>query len=176
MYQGWPDTQEEFCRLAIPLLDNKKERTDKLLKLLDKFINDSKGCSFSLADFILLKINVLEKSSQQEKADLLIQENMNLPEIRKKVIEDAFNQDDFQTVLKLAVQGEELARKNRYHGLVDSWQDWRLKVYQKQNDVEMIREIIRNFIIRGHFEHYQLFKNTFTDKEWKKQLDNLLDF
>lgn len=107
---------------------------------------------------------MIKEHDGQKKAQDFIEQNLQYSHFRKMAIESAMNKKDYDSVIKLTLDGEEKDKDMR--GLVDPWMKYRYKAYKLSGKLDEQREIAMEFILDGSFEYYKELKSTYDSREW----------
>lgn len=168
-YDGWIDWKMRLLEYCSSLADTPKRR-DKLDQELLKMGEVSSEDSWSLV-YMKEKINMIRYTmvlvnEGDEAAQEFIINNLEFPGFRIMAIEKAFERKDFDTVIRLALDGEKMNFQRR--GLVDSWKKYRYKVYKLAGQLDKQREVASYFISNGDFQFYLELKRTYAPEDWNK--------
>ncbi|MDR1339866.1 MAG: SWIM zinc finger family protein [Prevotellaceae bacterium] len=108
-------------------------------------------------------------TQQSEKANALIEQNIQIENFRYKVAETRFAEQKYAEARKLIddfLPGQNHAQR---------WDELLLQVAQKENDIPTIRSTAFSFISRSHNQKYfSIYKATFTPDEWQSAFEDLL--
>lgn len=166
-YEGWTDWRLELLgscsELAVtPILRNKLENH------LVSIIKNEKVYTWSGSYFVervnLIRYHMLEQYDGPKKAQEFIEQNLHYSEFREIAIESAMRRKDYDSVIKLTLDGEEKDKDKR--GLVNRWKEYRYKAFQLSGKLEEQRAIAMEFILDGSFEYYKELKRTYDQREW----------
>lgn len=169
LFQGW-DWHLGMLYLASELIE-KENDADIILNCLDTIdgmYEKERAQSF--------KLDLLRKFKDKKEVEKYINKHISNPSIRTKEIENAFNNKDFESVIKLSKDGI-TCDENDKPGLVRIWYNWLLKVAQAERDTDKIIEYARFlFIVNFNPEqdYYQILKNHIEDKNWHPFLEELI--
>ena len=143
------------------------ELQDRLLKAVDD--------KNSNAAYLILqrKIDFYRSSNQPDKADDVIKENLQInlyrEEWAKKLIAIGKSQEAKDLIFNFLTQRE---NANEYRR---PWFELLLQAAQKENDMLTMRSISLQFIDSVFKEeYYQIYKSTFTEKEWAGKVEKLI--
>ncbi|MBI2486949.1 MAG: hypothetical protein HYW01_08320 [Deltaproteobacteria bacterium] len=176
-YDGW-DWQWDFLGIAGKLIST-EEQEKQLFSKLDKMSHLEQSSEFTIQycqeRAAEIKLEVIKKRGRQQEIDRFMNDNLHHTSIRRQAIEQAFANKDFSRVKKLATQGIEQDTERRHPGLVIEWLNWLLKLAEKEENVEDIREYSRVlFFQTGDFAYYDKFKKTYSKSIWADQFMKLL--
>ena len=115
-------------------------------------------------------IDFYNANNQEDKAELLIEENLQIDDFRIKVIEKRIANAQNSEAKKLII--ERLKNCNDWNS--QQWQKLLLIVAQKENDVPTIRKISFGFIEQRFEEKsFTIYKKTFSEQEWPAVFEKL---
>ena len=176
-YEGW-DWKWDFLRMASALISS-GEQEKELFAKLDKISQAGQSSEFfdryNQEQAAKIKLEVIRKRGRENDINRFINDNLHHTSIRRLAIEQAFSNKDFSRVIELAKQGIEQDTERQYPGLVNEWLDWLLKVAEKEENVEGIREYARLlFSETGDFGYYEKLKKTYSKSNWPDQVEKLL--
>ena len=176
-YEGW-DWKWNFLQLAGELVSS-DEQEKELFAILDKVLRAKQSSEFTdqydQEQAIQIKLEVIRKRGNEKDVNQFINDNIHHTPILRLAIEQAFANKDFKKVIELAKQGIRQDTVRRYHGLVNEWFEWLLKVAQKEKNVESIREYASLLFLKtGDFEYYKKLKKTYTQTTWPDQVEKLV--
>ncbi len=166
-YEGWTDWRLDLLDNCLELADTPILR-DKLENHLASIIENKEGDSWSVNYFAervnLIRYHMIEQHDGQKKAQEFIEQNLQYSNFRKMAIESAMRKKDYDSVIKLTLDGEEKDKDKR--GLVNQWKKYRYKAFQFSGRLDEQREIAMEFILDGSFEYYKELKSTYDASEW----------
>jgi len=73
----------------------------------------------------------------------------------------------------LALEGEQ--HDQDFPGLVKQWKELRFEIYQKDHQLDKMRNISHDLIFRGDFTYYQKLKALYKPDEWTQLYPNILE-
>ncbi len=176
-YEGW-DWKWDFLRMASELISSGEQEKELFANL--NCISQAEQSSeffdlYNQEQAAQIKLEAIRKSGRENDINRFINDNLHHTSIRRLAIEQAFSNQDFSRVIELAKQGIEQDTKRQYPGLVNEWLVWLLKVAEKEENVEGIREYAGLlFFETGNFEYYERLKKTYSKSIWPDQIEKLL--
>lgn len=166
-YEGWTDWRLDLLDSCSELADTLILR-NKLENHLVSVIRNDKGDSWSDNYFAervnLIRYHMIGQHDGQKKAQEFIEQNLQYSNFRKMAIESAMRKKDYDSVIKLTLDGEE--KDKGWRGLVDQWKEYRYKAFQLSGRLDEQRGIAVEFIVDGSFEYYKELKRTYDSSEW----------
>jgi len=183
---GNPDYDDYGCADELyPLLveaADSPERTERVLDFLDDQLKKAdlqEGWSkeYRSRNFLKLKMDILNKSGQEEKALDIIAANMHIHDFRKIIVEKTLAENKFDEAIRLIREGIDIAGKDNYSGVVTNWKKMLTDIYKKQNNVEELRIILKDLYYSGRYEmnYYRDYKSTFGKEEWNSELEKIIN-
>lgn len=169
LFEGW-DWHLGMLHLACKMIDKEKD-ADSIIACLDT-INEG----YIINQVQALKLDLLRKFKAKNEVDTFIHKHISNNAIRKKEIEKAFEEKNFERVITLSKDGIEWDKKDK-PGLVKAWYNWLLKVAQVQRDTEKIIEYARFLFIDNFYpeqDYYQVLKDTVDRESWHEFLENII--
>lgn len=169
LFEGW-DWHLGMLHLACKMIDKEKD-ADSIIACLDT-INEG----YIINQVQALKLDLLRKFKAKNEVDTFIHKHISNNAIRKKEIEKAFEEKNFERVITLSKDGIEWDKKDK-PGLVKVWYNWLLKVAQVQRDTEKIIEYARFLFIDNFYpeqDYYQVLKDTVDRESWHEFLENII--
>jgi hypothetical protein len=114
------------------------------------------------------KIAFLKETGNIKEADQLIQQNLEIVEIRQVEVDKFIFSKNFINAKKLINDGIKIAENKNHSGTVSQWQQQLLRIAELENDVQEIRKHNKYFALNGGFSenYYKKWKATFTQNEW----------
>ncbi|MDR0572442.1 MAG: hypothetical protein LBG96_00160 [Tannerella sp.] len=151
-----------------------KVNPDAFIALQDSLLRQLGDKNSREAEKILQrKIDFYNNAQQSEKANELIEKNIQIENFRYQVAEKRFAEQNFAEAKKLIT--DFLAGKTDHVHYYQRWSELLLKIAKKEHDIPLIRTIAFAFIARRFDKKYfVVYKSTFTPEEWKDALENIL--
>lgn len=180
--KGW-DWWWDWIEMAISVSDT-TEQQNQILKLLNNIIDVQDyewGTKYNTKRALQYKLEIISINSTPEEQRQFMYENVSNPEFRKKLLQMAWDEGNYDEVLRLAKEG--ILHDSDWSGLVADWHKWELKIYRQKNDKENILKLSQYFFFeRNVFEDneysmsamYTLMKSTVPTAEWCNFVDSLL--
>jgi hypothetical protein len=138
--------------------------------LLDEIENKS---SYGAEKILRRKITFYRENNQPEKAWEIMEDNLQIENFRKQVVERDIAQGDIHKAKQLI--NDFLAAKEEDDRVYNSWSKYLLEIAQKEEDIPAIRQICFNFIKDSFLEeYYQIYKKTFSSDEWTAAVEELI--
>lgn len=180
--KGW-DWWWDWIDIAITLAED-AERQKRVINALKAIKAEGDDWSFrhdaETAQSYLLRI--MAKCGTPEEQHKFMYDNVSNPEFRTKLMETAWDKEDYDEVLRLAKDGE--MHDSDWAGLVSNWRKWQLKVYRQNHDIENTLHLARYFFFAGNRfgekeysmeTMYALMKSLVRKEEWPEYVETLLN-
>jgi predicted HAD superfamily Cof-like phosphohydrolase len=163
-----------YQRLAIQL--NKEEA---FLHYIDTRIAklSAESHAYGKNALLVLKIGFLKAIGKVDEAAELIQQNLEIVEIRQGEVDSAINKKDFPLAKKLITEGIEIAKQKEHPGIVSEWEKELLRIAILEEDKETIRHYTKYFAFDRWFnrDYYIQWRKTFTATEWKAVIEKYIE-
>jgi len=160
---------EVFQNLAFSL-----NRPQDFIGLLDDQIKKLPSySSYRKESFLKQKLDFLELIGKPEEVAALVQQNLDIVEVRQGEVEKAIGQQDFAGAKTLLKEGIQLAEAKDHPGTVTRWQQELLRVAVLEKDTTTIRQLAYHLVFSHRFipAYYQQWKATFTPAEWTEVIE-----
>jgi len=169
LFEGW-DWHLGTLHIACDLIEQESD-ADIILNCLD-----SVNGKYEIEQAQSFKLDLLRKFKDEKEVEKYINKHISNSSIRISEIEKAFNNKDFERVIKLSKDGIKCDEKDK-PGLVKVWYNWLLKVAQTQKDTSKVIEYSR-FLFIDNFhpeqDYYQILKENIEDKKWHPFLEEII--
>ncbi|MEM6763540.1 MAG: SWIM zinc finger family protein [Bacteroidota bacterium] len=173
-YHG--NLRADFLELA-ELLITTLQQEEAYLALIDKLIGSQDGGyfgDFATIKLIKRKINFLLQSDKPDKAEDIIQENLQYDDIRQIRVDHLIANGNLASARTVALEGQELAERDKKWNFIIKWQEKRLEIAKLRNDAREIRVLARAlFLHKTNQDYYDLLKSTFEEEEWEEEWHSL---
>src|SRR5690606_4189485 len=159
-------------------LANQLGKTEIFMQFVEQRLNRSKQSSYDY-DYIYfteLKVRKLSETGNEKEVEKIIEQNLEIPEIRKIEIEKYIEKQDFQKAKQLLNDGIQIAEKKNHQGTVHQWEKMLLHIAHFENDRKLIRHYTKKFAFSSSFDstYYNQWKNTFEKEEWGTEIENTI--
>ena len=163
-----------FQALAIQL-----NETATFLHFIDVQILKLKGedDDYEKEHFRKKKIEFLKATGKTNEVEKLIQQSMDIVEVRLAQVNKAIEIKDYATAKKLIADGIKIAEKKEHPGTVDEWQKVLLQIAVIEKDIAAIRYYTKYFAFDRGFstEYYRMWKATFPPEEWTAVIEKHIE-
>jgi hypothetical protein len=169
VFEGW-DWHLEMLNIACKLIDTKSD-ADIILDC----IKNVQG-KYEQGKSQLFKLEILRRFKDAEEVEKYIAKHISNPDIRTIEIEGAFNNKNFEKVIKLSKDGINCDKEDK-PGLVKDWYNWLLKVAQHQKDIPKTIEYARFLYIDNFYpkqDYYQILKSNVETENWHPFLEEII--
>jgi hypothetical protein len=168
----------DFCDYFNHLLkevagtDNAAEFLNLQDALLDKIIDKS---SYETEKIHQRKIDYYNKNNQQELAQNIVSENIQIERFRKEVVKQKIAGKKYTEAKKLIDDFISIRQNNNAHYNSD-WYELLLEIAQKENDIPAIQKVTFAFI-ENYFKakYYRIYKSTYSSGEWLQEVEKIIE-
>ena len=122
------------------------------------------------------KIEFLQLTGKVDEAGNLIQQHIDIVEVRQNEVNKAIDTNDFNKAKKLITAGIKVAEAKSHPGTVTQWQNELLRIAVLEKDIGTIRHYSKYFAFDHGFspDYYNQFKKTYPAAEWKIIIENYI--
>ncbi|MCV9929695.1 SWIM zinc finger family protein [Flavobacterium sp. LS1R49] len=152
-------------------------KTDDFIQFLDAKIESSKKDDYNQKFFIETKISFLIKLGKKIEIEDLIQQNLEVPEIRALEIDRVIKEKNYEKAKKLLADGIKIAENKHHKGTVMKWEKILLQIAVLEKDINMERYFSRKFAFDSNTfsaEYYVQWKKTFIKEEWTETIEKVI--
>jgi uncharacterized Zn finger protein len=123
------------------------------------------------------KIEFLQQTGKVAEAEKLVQQNMDIVEVRLGEVNKAIKRKDFATAKKLIAGGIKVAESKDHPGTVAQWHKELLRIAALEKDIPTIRHYTKHFAFDRWFSaaYYNQWKATFTAAEWREEIEKHIE-
>ncbi len=125
--------------------------------------------------FKMQLIEFLQETGKISDAESLVQQNMDIVEVRMDVLNKAIANKDYVEAKKLIAEGIKIAESKSHSGTVNEWMKELLRIATLEKDINVVRKYAKYFALSPwsvNNEYYNQWKKTFTTDEWKQTIEN----
>lgn len=174
-YDGWSDTRYallEVCTIYSARATARKTLEETLEKMLiDATADSSWSSEYDDQTIKELQLKILERNGELEKADELINANLEFSDFRELAIEKEMANGNYEAALKMCDEG--LENDSNYPSLIKKWKTYRLQVYEALEDIEKQKEVLLDLIYDNEYEAYGKLKDLYEPDEWTSVLEEI---
>jgi hypothetical protein len=183
-YDDWPERRLQVLFAGVPLYvspDIRKAVEGYLIEWLDdetKHQHASFYSRFTVGLIEELQERIIRKSDGAKAAEDFISSHLDNDVFRERRYEAAMKKAEVDEALKLSIGGVENAIASGHFGDADKWRQREYQAYKRAGDIENQRRLAKTIatsISNDRFKYYIELKDTFTEAEWPKALDGILD-
>lgn len=164
---------EVFKELAILL-----SKGDEFLAFVDKQIEVSTGEyeEYRREYFQKSKIDFLNAVGRTDEAEKLISKHLDIVSVRREEVNKVIAQQDYARAKELIAEGIRIAESKKHPGTVAEWEKKYLEIAFLEKDIDKIRHYTKYFAFDRGFsqQYYNLWKSTFTETEWKTEIEGYI--
>lgn len=180
--EGW-DWWWDWIEMAISLADT-SERQECVIEALDDVINE-KGDEWSVKHHAetaqKYKLEIMSKTGTPEDQRKFMYDNVANPDFRRRLLQMAWDEENYDEVLRLAKEG--VVHDSEMRGLVNDWRKWEFKIYLHNNDKMNILQLARYFFFNeSRFSEkeyskdtvFSMMKSLIPSEEWSNYVETLI--
>lgn len=156
-------------------LSEKALNGDDTIALLNDMIADAR--SFQKDDYVLQKINLLDKMGRTQEREATIDEYISIPRVRELRMNEHIAAKRYAEALRLIADGINQAEGNGLHGTAREWLKHKMEVFGLMGDTAAQTDVARQlFLTSGYhaMDYYHLLKQLIPAQQWKAQLAAML--
>ncbi len=178
--KGW-DWWWDWMEIAISLADT-PEKQNLALEALDAIKPDNDWIAEQNAQTAKkYKLELMLRRGTADEQRKFLYDNVDNPDFRKRLIQTAWDNADYQEVLQLAKEGVD--HDAELADLVSDWHKWEYQVYRRIGDNDNSLRLARYFFLNGGLwgekeysmeAMYSTLKALVADSEWSKYVDTLI--
>jgi len=118
----------------------------------------------------------LQQTGKAAEAEKLLEQNMDIVEVRMEVMNKVIEKKDYHAAKKIIAEGIKIAGSKSHAGTVDQWKKELLRIANLENDITAIRNYTKYFAFDQGVsaEYYEKWKKTFTPVEWKQTIEKYI--
>ena len=123
------------------------------------------------------KIEFFKATGNHAEVEKLIQQNIEIVEVRQGEVNKFIDKKDFVKAKTLIKDGIAIAKEKGHPGTVTQWEKELLRIAVLENDIELIRHYARYFAFHRGFikQYYNQWEATFSADEWIGTIENHID-
>jgi hypothetical protein len=144
----------------------------KIIKLTGEYDDYSRNF------FNTQKINFLRVVGREDEVEKLIQQNLDIVEVRQGEVNKAIDKKDFETAKKLIAGGIKIAEDKRHPGTVSQWKKELLRIAILEDDLTLVRSYCKHFAFDRSgldTQYYNQWKATYKKDEWQPVAEDLIN-
>jgi len=175
-YEGLYDWEADLMYATVPLCRSKRVRKKMEAYLVSpRMSEDDTGFSYDYDRGWkqVLRLDMIIAFDGEAAADDYIERNLDNNDIREKAIEIALERKQFEKVVELCEGGEDL-NEDRQGRLIE-FKHYRFRAYEGSGNTEKQKELAKEFVLDGDFEYYDKLKGLYSESEWQKELNDILE-
>jgi len=142
---------------------------DQILKLTGKYDD------YRREYFKMQLIEFLQQTGKLSDAESLVQQNMDIVEVRREVLNKAVENKNYAEAKKIIAEGIKIAESKSHPGTVNTWLKELLRIATIEKEIDVVRKYAKYFALSQwsvNSEYYTQWKKSFTPGEWKQTIEN----
>ena len=121
------------------------------------------------------KIHFYKRTGQEEKAQSLIRENIQIESFCMDFVKSKINEKDYPEAKKFINAFIEGQKEYPGRGVSDTWYELLLDIAQKEKDLPAVKELAYRFIKNSFRKNYfEIYKAAFGTAEWAEEREKLI--
>lgn len=154
----------------------KTDRKEDFIQYLDSKIQFAKNVDFDRAFFIKTKISYLLNIGNNDEVKRIIQQNLDIPDIRNIEIDGNIENQDYELAKKLISEGIKIAETKRHSGTVFQFEKKLLAIAVLEKDIQLERYFSRKFALGQTLDsnYYKQWKSTYLEAEWIQTIEEVI--
>lgn len=154
----------------------KTDRKDEFIQYLDSKIQSAKNDDYDREFFIKTKISFLSDIGSTDEIKNIIQQNLDIPEIRSIEIDRNIKNQDYETAKKLISEGIKTAETKKHSGTVFQFEKKLLAIAVLERDIQLERYFSRKFALGQTLNsfYYEQWKSTYRKEEWIQTIEEVI--
>lgn len=154
----------------------KTDRKDEFIQYLDSKIQSAKNDDYDREFFIKTKISFLSEIGNTDEVKRIIQQNLDIPEIRSIEIDRNIKNQDYETAKKLISEGIKTAETKKHSGTVFQFEKKLLAIAVLERDIQLERYFSRKFALGQTLNsfYYEQWKSTYRKEEWIQTIEEVI--
>lgn len=145
--KGW-DWWWDWMGMSVRLADT-SDKQNRVVETLDAIKTDGDGWSarHDAQTAQKYKLEIMSKRSTPKEQRKFMYDNVGSPDFRKKLLQMAWDEANYNEVLRLAKEG--ITHDTEWAGLVSEWRKWEYQVYCHIGDKDNTLRLARHFFFNG---------------------------
>lgn len=145
--KGW-DWWWEWIEMSIQLADT-SDKQNRIVETLDaiKTDGDEWSARHDAQTAQKYKLEIMSKQGSPKEQRKFMYDNVGNPDFRKKLLQMAWDEANYDEVLRLAKEG--VTHDTEWAGLVSEWRKWEYQVYCHIGDKDNTLRLARHFFFNG---------------------------
>ncbi|MCL2388403.1 MAG: SWIM zinc finger family protein [Defluviitaleaceae bacterium] len=174
-YSGWQDWRIDLLSSLVPFCHNKENRT-RLEDYLSTHVNQKVSqwsYSYELRNKQMLRYKIINQFDGEEAAQHYVEQNLDNIDFRRKAIDTAITQGNYDRAISLCLDGENSNQQQA--GIVKDLRDSRYTAYELMGNKPEQKKLALTMLMDRDFDYFLKYKSLHTKEEWVTELYNILD-
>ncbi|MGM9950830.1 MAG: SWIM zinc finger domain-containing protein [Lysinibacillus sp.] len=170
----WSSWRIALLRACLPLCKD-GDIQGKFKELLQSLIKpkDGWGAAYMENELMELQFELISLLSDNEEVKKFLEDNLDNPTMRERVIASAMEQGDYEKVLELTEEGLKQGSAGRH--IADQWRDYAFNAHKELGNKGEMRKLAHELIRAGKTDYLAQLKALYSPEEWPLERDNLLN-
>lgn len=170
--EQWEQWQLDLLDACIPLCDN-GPCEQQFLTITD--LLEGKHQSTWRADYVAERIqkikNALKTSHMtDDEAEEYLQKHPENTDLRQRLIQTAFEKENYENILELAEQGLKSGGIGHLY-----WKEYAYRANKELQNKPEMKKLAEELLLEGKLEYYKLLKSLYESDEWEEKSEQLSD-
>ena len=169
-YHGWTDLRFDLLETCIPFCCSQDRRASfdvQLNKILPEE-PDSWSAKYYNSRIEMIRYKIIKRFDTPQQSEAFIQDHLKYSEFRELAVNHAFDNENYQSVIRLCLDGENQDSNSR--GLLLEWKTWRFRAYERLGDIGNQRDLALWLLYQNKYEYYAKLKTLYNEYEWPSVL------
>ena len=171
IFAGW-DWHRYLLELAVQLV-----KTEREAGLVGSLLPKHPRSEYEGEQMIKLEYDLILKMKGDAEAEKFASQNLDTPDLRRKALEKALKEKNFERAKALAHEGV-VNDSDSKPGVAKEWYDWLLRTAVAEKDKPHVIEYARYLFIDGFSrgqDYYAILKKNTDPAEWNSYVEGLID-
>lgn len=171
IFAGW-DWHRYLLDQAIQLV-----RTEKEAGIVSSLLHAHPRSEFEGEQMVKLEYDLILKMKGSDEAEKFASQNLDMPDLRRKALEKALEDKNFERAKALAHEGIRNDADQK-PGLALEWYDWLRRTAMAEKDKPHVIEYARHLFINGfrkEQDYYHILKQNTDPAGWAGYVEGLID-
>lgn len=155
VFMGWEEFQFDMLNICTNFID-KEENRISLVKEINSLIEKEDEDSYNIESLLEMLFKIIEQYESDEEINKFINVNSKYTFLREILINRYMDENNYEKVLELALEGEK--KDSNYRGLVLKWKEIKYKAYKKLLLKVEQEKLAKELLFDGNFEYYKELK------------------
>ncbi|ALS79587.1 SWIM zinc finger family protein [Planococcus kocurii] len=161
---------------SVLLWNEKGDFADKFYDFIEKVIGSremqNQSYSYTEEQFRMCQLVILQQAGDQQAIESFCMKHHRYSGIRKAQILQALDAGEFEKVIRLCAESEQLDVKSA--GLIQDWKKLRFRAYEGMGNKAGMVDLSYQFALDGEQEYYNKLRSLVVVEDWPKKMEAML--